>query len=174
MGGFPPPRTRPPDLLHEGVRSANLQERHIVGLQCRARKAGTKSQELHATSMTWFCPACFTAQPLRSNIARGKIGKICFDPSIAWDQFVLVTAKTFRGKLHLLILDDQPCLAAETVNHPKSRFCFWPIETVACFVRPLMRFLSSTSRSRPCTPWKKASSNPLSSGHRQRLQGLPG
>src|SRR6266576_1068571 len=66
-------------------------------------------------------PSMLYGATVRSNIARGKIGKICFDPSIAWDQFVLVTAKDIPGKNCIsLILDDQPCLAAETVNHPEE------------------------------------------------------
>src|SRR5437016_13705241 len=66
-------------------------------------------------------PSMLYGATVRSNIARGKIGKICFDPSIAWDQFVVVTAKDIPGKNCIaLILDDQPCLAAETVNHPEE------------------------------------------------------
>jgi CO/xanthine dehydrogenase Mo-binding subunit len=40
---------------------------------------------------------------------------------VAWDDFVLVTAKDIPGKNCIsLILDDQPCLASETVNHPEE------------------------------------------------------
>jgi len=66
-------------------------------------------------------PGMLYGATVRSNIARGKIRKISFDPSIAWDQFVLVTAKDIPGKNCIsLILDDQPCLASDSVNHAEE------------------------------------------------------
>jgi CO/xanthine dehydrogenase Mo-binding subunit len=66
-------------------------------------------------------PGMLYGATVRSNTARGKIRKISFDPRIAWDQFVLVTANDIPGRNCIsLILDDQPCLAAETVNHPEE------------------------------------------------------
>ncbi len=56
---------------------------------------------------------------VRSQIPRGRIGKITFDPGIPWDEFVIVSAKDIPGKNCIaLIGDDQPCLASEFVNHP--------------------------------------------------------
>ncbi len=58
---------------------------------------------------------------VRSTIPRGKIRKISFGPGIAWDEFVIVSAKDIPGKNCMaLIVDDQPCLASETVNHPEE------------------------------------------------------
>jgi CO/xanthine dehydrogenase Mo-binding subunit len=58
---------------------------------------------------------------VRSQIPRGRIKKITFDPSIPWDEFVLVSAKDIPGKNCIaLIGDDQPCLASESVNHPEE------------------------------------------------------
>ena len=58
---------------------------------------------------------------VRSQIPRGKIKKITFGPGIAWDEFVVVTAKDIPGKnVIALIADDQPCLADEVVNHPEE------------------------------------------------------
>src|SRR5579863_4945427 len=58
---------------------------------------------------------------VRSQIPRGKIKKISFGPGIAWDEFVIVTAQDIPGvNCVALICDDQPCLAAEFVNHPEE------------------------------------------------------
>ena len=58
---------------------------------------------------------------VRSQIPRGRIRKITFGPGIAWDEFVVVSAKDIPGKNCIaLIGDDQPCLANEVVNHPEE------------------------------------------------------
>jgi CO/xanthine dehydrogenase Mo-binding subunit len=58
---------------------------------------------------------------VRSEIPRGRIRKITFGPGIAWDEFVIVSAKDIPGKNCIsLIGDDQPCLANEFVNHPEE------------------------------------------------------
>src|SRR5580658_8326231 len=58
---------------------------------------------------------------VRSQIPRGRIGKITFGPGIAWNEFVVVSAKDIPGKNCIaLIGDDQPCLASEFVNHPEE------------------------------------------------------
>src|ERR1700722_13017750 len=58
---------------------------------------------------------------VRSQIPRGRIRNITFGPGIAWDDFVIVSAKDIAGKNCIsLIGDDQPCLASEFVNHPEE------------------------------------------------------
>ncbi len=58
---------------------------------------------------------------VRSQIPRGRIRKITFGSGIAWDEFVIVSAKDIPGKNCIaLIGDDQPCLANEFVNHPEE------------------------------------------------------
>jgi CO/xanthine dehydrogenase Mo-binding subunit len=58
---------------------------------------------------------------VRSQIPRGRIRKITLDPAIAWDEFVIVSAKDIPGRNCIsLIGDDQPCLASEFVNHPEE------------------------------------------------------
>jgi len=58
---------------------------------------------------------------VRSQISRGRIRKITFGPGIAWDEFVIVSAKDIPGKNCIaLIGDDQPCLASEIVNHAEE------------------------------------------------------
>ena len=58
---------------------------------------------------------------VRSQVARGKIRQITLGPGIAWDEFVVVTARDIPGRnVIALIADDQPCLADESVNHPEE------------------------------------------------------
>jgi len=58
---------------------------------------------------------------VRSQIPRGLIKKISFEPQYHWSEFVVVTAKDIPGKNCIaLIGDDQPCLADDKVNHPEE------------------------------------------------------
>jgi CO/xanthine dehydrogenase Mo-binding subunit len=58
---------------------------------------------------------------VRSQIPRGRIKKITFGPGVAWDEFVVVSAKDIPGKNCIaLIGEDQPCLASDFVNHPEE------------------------------------------------------
>src|SRR5690349_15828151 len=58
---------------------------------------------------------------VRSQVPRGRIKQITFGPGIAWDEFVIVSAKDIPGKNCVaLIADDQPCLAEQYINHPEE------------------------------------------------------
>jgi CO/xanthine dehydrogenase Mo-binding subunit len=58
---------------------------------------------------------------VRSSIARGRIKSISFEGGIPWDEFTIVTAKDIPGENYVaLILNDQPYLADEVVNHPEE------------------------------------------------------
>jgi len=66
-------------------------------------------------------PGMLFGATVRSQIPRGRIKKITFDPAIPWDEFVIVSAKDIPGKNCIaLIGEDQPCLATEFVNHPEE------------------------------------------------------
>src|SRR2546428_471687 len=57
----------------------------------------------------------------RSSIARGRIKSISFEGDIPWNEFTIVTAKDIPGENYVaLILNDQPYLADEFVNHPEE------------------------------------------------------
>src|SRR6202162_1630437 len=57
----------------------------------------------------------------RSPVARGRIRGIEFPPGLPWDEFTIVTANDIPGEnVVALIVDDQPYLAAERVNHPEE------------------------------------------------------
>ena len=94
---------------------------HIVGASVPRKEGWDKVTGAARYIDDMVLPGMLYGATVRSNIARGKISKISFDPGVAWDEFILVTAKDIPGKNCIaLILDDQPCLASETVNHPEE------------------------------------------------------
>ena len=61
---------------------------------------------------------------VRSQIPRGRIRKITFGPGVAWDEFVIVSAKDILGKNCIsLIGDDRFAIAVRFVNHPEEPIC---------------------------------------------------
>jgi CO/xanthine dehydrogenase Mo-binding subunit len=98
-----------------------LQERHIIGASVPRKEGWDKVTGAARYVDDMVLPDMLYGATVRSNVARGKIRKISFDPSVAWEEFVLVTAKDIPGENCIaLILDDQPCLAADKVNHPEE------------------------------------------------------
>jgi CO/xanthine dehydrogenase Mo-binding subunit len=66
-------------------------------------------------------PNMLFAATVRSQIPHGRIRKISFGADVAWDEFVVVSAKDIPGRNCIaLIGDDQPCLAGEFVNHSEE------------------------------------------------------
>ncbi|WP_084079995.1 xanthine dehydrogenase family protein molybdopterin-binding subunit [Edaphobacter aggregans] len=66
-------------------------------------------------------PEMLYGATVRSTIARGRITGIRFGDGVPWDEFVIVTAEDIPGKNTVsLIMDDQPCLADEFINHPEE------------------------------------------------------
>jgi CO/xanthine dehydrogenase Mo-binding subunit len=66
-------------------------------------------------------PGMLHGATVRSPAARGRIRGIHFEGTIPWNEFTVVTAKDIPGaNCVLLLIDDQPCLAAEQVNHPEE------------------------------------------------------
>jgi CO/xanthine dehydrogenase Mo-binding subunit len=67
-------------------------------------------------------PGMWHGATVRSNIARGTIKGIRFGAGIAWDEFVIVTAKDIPGEncIPLIVDHDQPVLAEKYVNHPEE------------------------------------------------------
>jgi CO/xanthine dehydrogenase Mo-binding subunit len=100
---------------------ASSNERHIVGTSVPRKEGRDKVTGAARYVDDMVLPGTLYGATVRSKIARGKIKKISFDPSVAWNEFVVVTAKDIPGKNCIaLILDDQPCLAAEAINHPEE------------------------------------------------------
>ena len=103
------------------IELAELENHHIVGASV-PRKEGRDKVTGQARYVDDIAPpGMLYGATVRSQIARGRIKKITFGPGIAWGAFVIVTAKDIPGRNRVaLILDDQPCLAAEIVNHPQE------------------------------------------------------
>jgi CO/xanthine dehydrogenase Mo-binding subunit len=66
-------------------------------------------------------PGMLHGVTVRSPLARGRIRAIHFRPDIPWNEFTIVRAADIPGKNCIaLIIDDQPCLADEMVNHAEE------------------------------------------------------
>src|SRR5271170_1721886 len=92
---------------------------HIVGKSVERKEGLAKvlgrAQYVDDISL----PGMWFGATVRCSIARGRILSITFDPSISWDEFVIVTAKDIPGENCIVhITQDQPCLADGFVNHP--------------------------------------------------------
>ena len=86
------------------------------------RKEGRKKvtgQALYVDDISF--PEMLHGVTVRSSVARGIIKNISFGGNIPWDEFTIVTAKDIPGANHVaLILEDQPYLAADRINHPEE------------------------------------------------------
>jgi CO/xanthine dehydrogenase Mo-binding subunit len=90
------------------------------------RKEGRKKvtgQALYVDDLSF--PGMLHGVTVRSSIPRGRIKNISFAGDIPWDEFTIVTAKDIRdlklGQNYVaLILNDQPYLAENSVNHPEE------------------------------------------------------
>src|ERR1700688_3827821 len=77
---------------------------------------------------------------VRSSVARGRIRDIRFGDGIPWSEFTIVTAADIPGKNEIALIEhDQPCLAAEVINHPE--------EAVVLLAHPDGYFLEDARRA---------------------------
>jgi CO/xanthine dehydrogenase Mo-binding subunit len=98
-----------------------MNSEHIIGKSVPRKEGRDKvtGAARYIDDITF--PGMLYGATVRSQIPRGMIKKISFDPQIDWSEFVMVTAKDIPGKNCIaLIGDDQPCLANEKVNHPEE------------------------------------------------------
>jgi CO/xanthine dehydrogenase Mo-binding subunit len=98
-----------------------MNHERIVGTAVPRKEGREKvtGKALYVDDM--LLPEMLYGATVRSQIPRGKIKKITFNSGIAWNEFVIVSAKDIPGKNCIaLIGDDQPCLASEFVNHPEE------------------------------------------------------
>src|SRR5712691_10063047 len=86
------------------------------------RKEGRQKvtgQALYVDDLSF--PGMLHGVTVRSSIPRGLVKNILFLGDIPWDEFTIVTAKDIPGENYVaLILNDQPYLADEVVNHPEE------------------------------------------------------
>ena len=94
---------------------------HPIG-KSAPRKEGRKKvtgQALYVDDISF--PEMLHGATVRSSVARGRIKGIHFEGDIPWSEFTIVTAQDIPGENYVaLILNDQPYLAAEVVNHPEE------------------------------------------------------
>jgi CO/xanthine dehydrogenase Mo-binding subunit len=94
---------------------------HTIGKSV-TRKEGRKKvtgQALYIDDISF--PGMLYGTTVRSPVARGRIKNISFEGDIPWAEFTIVTAKDIPGENYVaLILNDQPYLADEVVNHPEE------------------------------------------------------
>src|SRR5881296_3114473 len=109
--------------------------RHIIGASVPRKEGWDKVTGAARYVDDMALPGMLHGATVRSTIARGKIKQIHFGPGVDWNEYVVVSAKDIPGKNCIaLILDDQPCLASEFVNHPEE-----PILLLAHPDRPKLR-----------------------------------
>src|SRR6476646_1412718 len=66
-------------------------------------------------------PGMLHGVTVRSSVPRGRIRTIQFTGDLPWDEFTIVTARDVPPPNRIaLILDDQPCLADDIVNHAEE------------------------------------------------------
>ncbi len=99
-------------------------DNHLIG-KSFPRKEGRKKvtgQALYIDDITF--PEMLHGVTVRSPAARGRIKSISYEGDIPWADFTIVTAQDIRdnhGENYVaLILNDQPVLADEVVNHPEE------------------------------------------------------
>ncbi|HUS09421.1 MAG TPA: xanthine dehydrogenase family protein molybdopterin-binding subunit [Pyrinomonadaceae bacterium] len=94
---------------------------HPIG-KSAPRKEGRKKvtgQALYVDDISF--PEMLHGTTVRSQVARGRIKSVSFEGDIAWNEFTIVTAKDIPGENYVaLILNDQPYLAQEVINHPEE------------------------------------------------------
>ena len=86
------------------------------------RKEGREKVTGHARYVDdMTLPGMLFGATVRSPIARGRLRGIRFGEGLPWNEITTVTAKDIPGKNSIVLLeDDQPCLAAELVNHAEE------------------------------------------------------
>ena len=94
---------------------------HPIG-KSAPRKEGRKKvtgQALYVDDISF--PGMLHGTTVRSQVARGRIKSISFEGDIPWDQFTIVAARDIPGENYVaLILNDQPYLVSEVINHPEE------------------------------------------------------
>ena len=98
-----------------------MTQEHIIGKSVPRKEGRDKVTGAARYIDDMTMPGMLYGATVRSQIPRGVIKKISFDPQFAWSEFVTVTAQDIPGKNCIaLIGDDQPCLADGKVNHPEE------------------------------------------------------
>jgi len=98
-----------------------MTEEHSIGKSVPRKEGRDKVTGAARYIDDMTMPGMIYGATVRSQIPRGVIKHISFDPQFEWSEFVVVTAQDIPGKNCIaLIGDDQPCLADGKVNHPEE------------------------------------------------------
>jgi CO/xanthine dehydrogenase Mo-binding subunit len=98
-----------------------MTEEHIIGKSVPRKEGRDKVTGAARYIDDLTMPGMIYGATVRSQIPRGVIKHISFDPQFEWSEFVVVKAHDIPGKNCIaLIGDDQPCLADGKVNHPEE------------------------------------------------------
>jgi CO/xanthine dehydrogenase Mo-binding subunit len=66
-------------------------------------------------------PGMMFGATVRSTVPRGIVRAIRYEPAVDWEEFTIVTAADIPGRNRVaLIVDDQPYLASDRINHPEE------------------------------------------------------
>src|SRR6202166_3539606 len=121
---LPAGRGRPalhPRYWLDRILGEHMTEEHIIGKSVPRKEGRDKVTGAARYIDDMTMPGMIYGATVRSQIPRGVIKHISFDPQFDWSEFVIVTAKDIPGKNCIaLIGDDQPCLADGKVNHPEE------------------------------------------------------
>ena len=94
---------------------------HHIG-QSAPRKEGRKKvtgAALYVDDISF--PEMLYGTTVRSAVPRGRIKNISFGGEVPWDEFTVVTPQDIPGENYVaLILNDQPYLAEQVVNHAEE------------------------------------------------------
>jgi CO/xanthine dehydrogenase Mo-binding subunit len=94
---------------------------HVIGKSVPRKEGREKvtGRARYVDDLTF--PGMIYGATVRSAVPRGRIRGIYFEGDIPWKEFTVVTAKDIPGKNCVaLLIEDQPCLAADIVNHPEE------------------------------------------------------
>jgi CO/xanthine dehydrogenase Mo-binding subunit len=98
-----------------------VPEARIIGTSAPRKEGREKvtGRARYVDDLTF--PEMLYGLTVRSSKPRGRIRAIHFDPAIPWSEFTIVKANDVPGKNCIaLLVEDQPCLASEFVNHPEE------------------------------------------------------
>jgi CO/xanthine dehydrogenase Mo-binding subunit len=98
-----------------------IMETHFIGKSVQRKEGREKvtGTARYVDDLTF--PDMLHGTTVRSPVARGRIRTIHFGDDIPWDEFTIVRAQDIPGKNCIaLIIDDQPCLADQIVNHAEE------------------------------------------------------
>jgi CO/xanthine dehydrogenase Mo-binding subunit len=92
----------------------------VVRKEGRDKVTG-RAQYVDDLSFPDTLPETIYGVTVRSSVARGRIRGIHYGEGIPWDEFTILTAADIPGKNEIALIEhDQPCLAAEFINHPEE------------------------------------------------------